>query len=269
MGTYAVGDLQGCFETFRLLLRRINFRPDHDRLWLVGDLVNRGPASLEVLRWARRHENSLIAVLGNHDLHLLATAAGLRKPSPKDTLLPVLEADDRDELLDWLRERPLFHQEGSSCLVHAGLLPQWTLEEAAGHAREVEQGLQEDGGRMLLAALRAGGVDQWSDNLTGSTRLATLVAIFTRIRTCTASGQLLESYKGPPHEAPEGYRPWFEFPHRRSPETTVVFGHWAALGLHKVPGSLAVDTGCVWGGALTAVRLEDGLVFQEPSASLS
>ncbi|MDG2147993.1 MAG: symmetrical bis(5'-nucleosyl)-tetraphosphatase [Planctomycetota bacterium] len=266
MSTYAIGDLQGCFEPFERLLCRINFRPKHDRIWLVGDLVNRGPASLEVLRWVRKHENNLVTVLGNHDLHLLATAAGLRKPSPKDTLLPVLQADDRDDLLDWLQRRPLFYREGSTCLVHAGLHPQWSLEDAASHAREVEQGLREDGGRLLLEALRAGAADEWSENLTGATRLATLVAIFTRIRTCTATGQLLETYKGPPQSAPKGFRPWFEIPHRRAPETTVVFGHWAALGLYKAPGLLAVDTGCVWGGALTAVRLEDGRVFQEPAA---
>ena len=266
MGTYAIGDLQGCDQSFQSLLGRIDFRPGADRLWLVGDLVNRGPGSLEVLRWVRRNEEHLVTVLGNHDLHLLATAAGHRKVSRKDTLTGILEAPDRDDLLEWLRQRPLLHREGAHLMVHAGLLPQWTLEKATGLAQEVEGALRKKRGTKLLAALRGGGAKRWSNSLSGMERLATLVSVFTRLRTCSPDGVLLESFTGPPDEAPKGYKPWFELPSRRDPDTTVVFGHWAALGLHVAPGLLGLDTGCIWGGALTAVRLEDGAVFQEPSS---
>ncbi len=255
MATYALGDIQGCFASFQRLLARMDFDPRRDQLWLVGDLVNRGPESLAVLRWVLAHESCVTTVLGNHDLHLLAVHAGHRKLASKDTLQPILNAPDRDELLDWLRRQPLLHHEQSTLLgrwimVHAGLLPSWDEDSAIAHARELETTLRARDGTAALYA--PGQLAQWT-------------AVFTRIRTCSASGQLCEDFKGPPATAPEGFRPWFEHPHSRAPETTVVFGHWAALGLHRAPGVLGLDSGCVWGASLSAVCLDDGRLIQVPS----
>ncbi len=265
-----MGDLQGCSEPFRRLRERIGFRPGRDRLWLVGDLVNRGPDSLGVLRWVRRHAEDVTAVLGNHDLHLLATAAGRRRPGKRDTLAPVLAADDRDDLLAWLAGLPLLHREprdagGEHVLVHAGLHPRWTVDDAEEHAREVEAALGADGGAAVWEALALKGAPAWSDGLAGTARLASALAVLTRYRTCTPDGAPCEGFNGPPAEAPAGCVPWFEVEDRASRDATVVFGHWAALGFHRGPGVLALDSGCVWGGALTAVRLEDGEVFREPA----
>jgi len=265
MGTYAIGDVQGCFETLERLLRRIDFRPGEDRLWLAGDLVNRGPASLEVLRWARDHDEHLVAVLGNHDLHLLAVAAGLAEPRRSDTLDACLAAPDREALLGWLRRRPLLHREGRHVLVHAGLLPAWSIETAQAHAREVAHALREGDGRLVLASLAADKAAAWSDELTGTARISLIVAALTRLRICTADGRMRADFSGPPSEAPEGCRPWFDA-RVAAGEPTIVFGHWAALGLHLAPHVLGLDTGCVWGGSLTAIRLEDRAVFQEPAA---
>ncbi|MCO5170762.1 MAG: symmetrical bis(5'-nucleosyl)-tetraphosphatase [Planctomycetes bacterium] len=263
MATYAVGDVQGCWRTLQRLLDRVSPTSD-DRLWLAGDLVNRGRGSLEVLRWAAR-QRGLTAVLGNHDLHLLARAAGTRASKGKDTLDAVLEAPDRADLLDWLATRPLLVRDGDRLLVHAGLLPSWTPEAAAALAAEVDAARAADR-RAFLEALAAGPSPlAWREGLSPDDRLRLVVAALTRVRCCRADGTMDLDYSGPPAAAPRGLVPWFEAPGRRSAGATIVFGHWAALGLVLVPGVVALDTGCVWGRALTCVRLEDGAVVQEPA----
>ncbi len=274
MATYAIGDIQGCFLTLTRLIERFRFDRNADRIWLVGDLVNRGPRSLEVLRWATGLGDRLTAVLGNHDLHLLAMAAGVRKPKPRDTLRSVLEAPDREELLGWLSHRPLVHCEGPFVMVHAGLLPSWSASKARLLAREVEGELASDGQRRLLQSLyhRSQGSQGsqeslvWEDTLSGISRLRVITDALTRLRTCTRQGRMCHDFTGPPDAAPSGCIPWYEVPGRSSLSSTIVCGHWAALGLHLPEGLLALDSGCVWGGALTGVRLEDREVFQEPMA---
>jgi bis(5'-nucleosyl)-tetraphosphatase (symmetrical) len=265
MATYAIGDIQGCFRTLQRLLKHVRFDPGGDRLWLVGDLVNRGPGSLDVLRWARDLDDRVTVVLGNHDLHLLGRAFGTRPPKPRDTVEAVLEAPDREELVEWLCGRPLLHREGGFVLVHAGLLPAWTIERAEELAREVE-GVLGRRPRRLLEALVSDRPRRWREGLDREDRWRVAVQSFTRLRMCRDDGRVCEGYTGPPDEAPEGCRPWFELRDDQAAEVTVVCGHWAALGLHVGPGVMALDTGCVWGGPLTAARLEDGEIFQEPLA---
>jgi bis(5'-nucleosyl)-tetraphosphatase (symmetrical) len=263
MATYAIGDIQGCFDFLMRLLDRIAFDPGNDRLWLTGDLVNRGPQSLEVLRWAYEHRDSITTVLGNHDLHLLALAAGVRDTRAKDTVDDVLDAPGRNELLDWLRCRPFFVVEGQYAMVHAGLLPGWTVEQAAQLARELEAELQGQRQKKALDSLYCGRPPEWSDTLDPPLRWCALANVFTRLRTCTLSGKARYDFSGPLRQLPPGHVPWFAFPGRRSETHTLICGHWAALGLHLEPGVVALDSGCVWGGALTAVRLEDLAVFQQ------
>jgi bis(5'-nucleosyl)-tetraphosphatase (symmetrical) len=253
MATYVVGDLQGCLEPLLRLLDRVGYS-DADRLWLAGDLVNRGPDSLGVLRWAQaRPAESLIAVLGNHDLNLLCVAEGLRKPKRLDTLDAVLEAPDRDTLLTWLRDRPLTHREGAWFMVHAGLLPSWDLAQAEAYARALEALLRGPGRRDLLA----GG---------GEPELQGALQVLVRLRLVDARGQPNYKPKGPPAEAPPGCVPWYEAPERRwAGQARVLFGHWSTLGLRVGPDSIGLDTGCVWGRELTCVRLEDEQVFAVPA----
>lgn len=265
MAIYAVGDVQGCYRTLERLLARLGFDRRSDRLWLVGDLVNRGPRSLEVLRWAREMGDRVTAVLGNHDLHLLGRAAGTRRAKPKDTLDSVLGARDRDSLLDWLRRRPLLHRDGDRVLVHAGLLPAWTVARAEALAREAEAWLREPKADALRALARDG-PRSWREDLGEKDRMRLAVESFTRLRTCGPDGRICRSFTGAPEQAPDGCLPWFAVPGRSSRGVTVVCGHWAALGLRIEPGLVALDTGCVWGRELTAVRLDDGAVFQEPFA---
>jgi bis(5'-nucleosyl)-tetraphosphatase (symmetrical) len=263
MATYAIGDVHGCFATLKRLLARIGYSPGADRLWLVGDLVNRGPRSLAVLRWAARQDEArLVAVLGNHDLHLLARAAGLAKERRRDTLDDILEARDRDELLTWLRRRPLLHREGDLALVHAGLLPEWTIEEATALAQEVEAELQGERADRLLGTLRDELPGPWSPKLAGTARRRLALAAFTRLRTLVPGRGLCNDFSGPPEQAPAGCIPWFDVPGRQSRGATFLFGHWAALGYMKKDGIVALDTGCAWGRELTALRLDDGKVFQ-------
>lgn len=261
MSTYVIGDVQGCHGTLLRLVRRIRFDAKHDRLWFVGDLVNRGAASLQVLRWVRDRADRATVVLGNHDLHLLARAAGVAAPRRRDTLADVLEAPDREELLAWLRARPLLHRQGDHLLVHAGLLPGWTAEVAAKRARAAERELRGGSGRSLLRSLDRGPRPESA----GRGAVHTL-AVLTRMRACRPDGKMVDGFTGPVDEVPPGCHPWFRVPGRRSAGVTVVFGHWAMLGLVQEPGLIALDTGCVYGGPLTAVRLEDGALFQEPNA---
>lgn len=262
MATYALGDIHGCFRTLEALLERIGFRPGPDRLWLVGDLVNRGPASLEVLRWAHERREHVLVTLGNHDLHLLGRAAGVRKPRRRDALDAVLEAPDRDELLGWLRTRPLLHREGDRMLVHAGLLPQWSVEAAEALAHEVEAELAADPASPLLEPRGGPSPGEPPEAWPEADRLRLALSVFTGLRTCTADGRPCYGFTGPPGQAPGGCLPWFEIPGRRSADSFLVFGHWAALGFRRGEGWVALDSGCAWGGPLTAVRLEDLEAFQ-------
>jgi bis(5'-nucleosyl)-tetraphosphatase (symmetrical) len=266
VSTWAIGDIQGCGETLRRLLERIGFATSGDRLWLVGDLVNRGPRSLDVLRWAREHEDRLVCVLGNHDLHLIGRAFGTRKPKKRDTLDDVLGAPERAELIDWLRRRPLLHREGAHVLVHAGLLPAWTLGEADDLARDLEASLRAPDPAGWLTEIFRGPTPRWTPELDRPDALRAALQALTRLRTCDGDGRVDDDYSGPPDGAAAGFRPWFDWPTRRDPEVTPIFGHWAALGLHLTPQLLGLDSGCVWGRALTAIRLEDRKLVQEPLA---
>ncbi|MEE8409607.1 MAG: symmetrical bis(5'-nucleosyl)-tetraphosphatase [Myxococcota bacterium] len=266
MATYAIGDVQGCWRTLRQLLERIDFDRTVDRLWFVGDLVNRGPASLDVLRYVMSLGDCATTVLGNHDLHLLALAAGVGKRRKRDSLDQVLEATDRDALLDWLSRRPLVVVAGDWLLVHAGLLPEWSPADAVALSAEMERALQGDMAHRVFAPLDDDDADVWDPDLSGKQRLRVIVNGMTRIRVCTAEGRMDLSFKGPPKDLDSDWYPWFEVPKRRSRDVTVVSGHWAALGLHITERIIAIDTGCVWGGALTAVRLEDRAVTHVPCA---
>jgi len=262
MAIYAVGDIQGCYDEFRQLLDQIRFDPAQDKLWLVGDLVNRGPGSLQVLRLVKSLGDSAITVLGNHDLHLLAVAEGAVELHHSDTLGEVLGAPDRDELLAWLRQQRLLHAEGDYVLVHAGLLPQWSVKQAASLAREVESALRGDDYATFLARMYGNAPHNWDDELTGYKRLRVITNAFTRMRICTLQGEMEFKFKGEVERIPAGYLPWFEVPGSKSREATVIFGHWSALGLKLTPKVIALDTGCLWGGPMSAVRLEDRQLFQ-------
>ena len=262
MATLAIGDVQGCYAELQALLRATAFDPARDRLWFVGDLVNRGPEALRTLRFVRDLGTCAIVVLGNHDLHLLALALGLAKTRADDTLNDVLAAQDRDELLDWLRRRPMMHVESGHAVVHAGLLPQWDIARAQNLAREVEDELRGTRYREFLAQLYGSRPDKWSDNLRGMDRLRVIVNAMTRLRFCTQDGVMEFETKGEVNTAPAGYVPWFEVRDRKSASHTIVCGHWSALGLRLEPKLVALDTGCVWGGKLSAVRLEDRRLYQ-------
>lgn len=264
MSRYVIGDVQGCHRELLALLQRCEFDPSRDNVWLVGDLVNRGPESLEVLRWARDLGERCVAVLGNHDLHLLAVAAGVASTGRGDTLHAVLQAPDRDELLHWLRQRPLLHREGSWLMVHAGLWPEWSSDEAAALASEVEQALRAGDGHAFLSQMYGNRPQRWSNDLQGAERLRFAVNVMTRMRLISDDLRLDLAFKGELPEAPPGLLPWFALPHRHT-DVRVVSGHWSALGLRIASDMVALDTGCVWGQALTALRLEDGQVFSQPS----
>jgi len=329
MSTYAVGDIQGCHRTFMRLLERIGFDPGADRLWLVGDLVNRGPSSLEVLRWAAAQPDaSLVAVLGNHDVHLLARALAGAPKKARDTIAPILDAPDRGNLIEWLRHRPLLHVEpapdapeapgqsnanshmprASRVLVHAGLHPRWDIATAALLAREAESVLRAgaDPAARLLSSRAHTDPPDWSGKLRGNDAIASILAILTRLRTCTPDGDPDWDYTGAPDGARKGRVAWFEVRGRRSRDAAVIFGHWASLGLHVAPiakdaqsnpgrgtepaavtpgaigassavpplrplppGVYGIDTGCVYGRVLTALDISVGTIVQEPCVDVS
>lgn len=268
MSTYAVGDVQGCYDELRRLLDNVRFDPAADTLWLVGDLVNRGPKSVETMRFVRSLGDRAVTVLGNHDLHLLVVAAGVRKPHRGDTVGEILAAPDRDELLDWLRRRKLMHVESGYAMVHAGLLPQWTIAQALALAGEVEAALQGPGYDALLRTMYGNEPAAWSEDLTGADRLRVIINAMTRLRLCDAAGRMDFSHKEGLEHAPAGYLPWFEVPGRKSAGTPIVCGHWAALGLLLKDDLLSIDSGCVWGRELSAVRLEDRRLAQCDCAAL-
>ncbi|RCV87680.1 symmetrical bis(5'-nucleosyl)-tetraphosphatase [Billgrantia montanilacus] len=264
MTTYAIGDLQGCHAEFVELLERLAFDPRRDRLWLAGDLVNRGPASLACLREVRALGEAAVTVLGNHDLHLLAVARGGASLNRKDTLECILDAPDREALLDWLQSRPLLVREdlgdhGDTLMTHAGLLPQWSPAEATGLAREVEERLSSEQSGAFLQRMYGNEPACWHDSLDGVERLRAIVNVLTRMRFIDAEGCLDFSAKEGLDSAPPGFAPWFCYP--RQDEARLVFGHWAALE-GQAPGARArveaLDTGCVWGGRLTALNLSTG-----------
>jgi bis(5'-nucleosyl)-tetraphosphatase (symmetrical) len=260
VAVYAIGDVQGCAAELDALLEAVRFEPGRDRLWFVGDLVNRGPRSLEALRRVKALGDDAVVVLGNHDLHLLAIARGGAGWKRSDEgLRPVVEAPDGDELLDWLQSRPLLHHDAAvgATLLHAGLPPQWDLATARACARQVEQHLRGQNVGELYAHMYGNEPDTWRDDLEGWDRVRFTINALTRLRVCEArTGRLVLQHKGPPETAPEGVVPWFRVPWRRSAGDRVVFGHWSALGYVAEPNVLGLDTGCVWGGTLTAQRID-------------
>lgn len=262
MSIYAIGDLQGCHPSLGLLLDKIGQEDPHARLVFVGDLVNRGPQSLDTLRTVRSLGTRATALLGNHDLHLLAVSQGIRKAHAGDTLDDILHAPDRDEWIDWVRHRPLAHQEHGHLMVHAGVLPQWTTAQVLGLAQEVESVLRGPDWADFLHEMYGNQPAQWDDALTGTDRLRCIVNALTRIRYCTSDGAMELSNKEAFGPHLEGFTSWFDMPGRATADTTVVFGHWSTLGLILRPNLIGLDTGCVWGGKLTALRLQDRAIAQ-------
>jgi bis(5'-nucleosyl)-tetraphosphatase (symmetrical) len=267
MATYAVGDIQGCFASFKHLLQEIGFNSQTDRLWLVGDLINRGTDSLGVLRWARAHESAIVTVLGNHDLHALAMAEGFVEMHRCDTLQELLNAPDAGELLRWLRNQRMAYAEGDYLMVHAGVLPQWDARQTLELAAEVETRLRGQDYRYLLSHMYGNQPCHWQDDLHGVSRLRVIINALTRLRICTQAGEMDFRFKGVAKDIPAGYLPWFDMPVRRSADSVLVFGHWSALGLLLRNNLIALDTGCLWGGQLSALRLEDRRLFQVPCAA--
>ena len=257
MATFAIGDVQGCFDELRQLLAKIGFDRKKDRLWFVGDLVNRGPKSLEVLRFVRDLGARAVTVLGNHDLHLITQYEGFERPRKDDTFQDVLDAPDARELVDWLRGRPMMHVAGECAMVHAGLLPLWTIAKAVKLGKEVEAALTASDYRDFLKNLYGSKPDVWRDSLKGWDRLRVVVNAMTRMRFCTARGRMEFHAKG--SEPPAGFLRWFDAYRGRK---TVVFGHWSQLGLAIGPRYAGLDSGCVWGGALSALRLENRKLYQ-------
>lgn len=263
MSTYVMGDIQGCFTPFQCLLERVKFNPDKDRLWSVGDLVNRGPDNLGVLRWFYEHRDNVTLVLGNHDLHLMAVSAGVRKPSRKDNLDDILDAPDREKLIEWLHYQPLAHFENNVTMVHAGIPPIWTVQDTLDRAWEVENALQGARHREFLRDMYGNDPFVWEDSLSGMTRLRVITNYLTRMRYCTRKGKLDLISKGPVPipDAVAGKKvaPWFSHKRRLTKGQTILFGHWASLeGVTDSKKTIALDSGCVWGNHLTAYELETG-----------
>ena len=259
MAVYAIGDIQGCYDPFRNLLDELAFDPARDTLWLTGDLVNRGPKSLKTLRFVKSLGDSVITVLGNHDLHLLALAAGKLSDKQRfESLTKILKASDRDELLSWLRQRPLAHYDKSldTLMVHAGVHPEWSVQQTLAYAAEVEASLQSNQYETLLGKMYGNTPSTWSGKLHGYARLRFIINCLTRMRMLTAKSRLNFSHSGSPFHGSRKLVPWFDFEDPATADTRVVFGHWSALGLVVLPKLVSLDTGCVWGRQLTAVRLD-------------
>ncbi|MCE4554695.1 symmetrical bis(5'-nucleosyl)-tetraphosphatase [Pelomonas cellulosilytica] len=253
---YLIGDLQGCCDAFERLLTRIDFSPSRDRLWLLGDLVNRGPASLATLRRLQALGGAATCLLGNHDLHLLAVAHGVRPAHRNDTVAPILAAPDRDALLDWLRQQRLAVFDQGWLMVHAGVVPAWSRDDTLALAAEVEAVLRGPDLASFLHVMYGNEPARWSPHLVGNDRLRFTVNTLTRLRLCTADGKIDFKTKEGVGAAPAGYLPWFEVPGRRTADTPIAFGHWSTLGLLDRPTLLGLDTGCIWGGRLTAARVD-------------
>lgn len=264
MATYAIGDIQGCFYAFQALLKAIDFRIGRDRLWLVGDMINRGSGSLEMLRWCVTHQSHIKVVLGNHDLHALAVAHGLKRAHRSDTLHAIIAAPDAHSLLTWLRHQPLLVSNDTYTMVHAGLLPQWQLTDARAYAKEVETALQSTHFLDFLANMYGNSPGMWQQDLQGFDRLRVITNAMTRLRICSLQGEMQFDFKGTLTQIPQGFLPWFEIPDRQSQGSLIICGHWSALGLHQRQGVFALDTGCLWGGKLTAMCLETQAITQVP-----
>ncbi|MDD2833049.1 MAG: symmetrical bis(5'-nucleosyl)-tetraphosphatase [Methylotenera sp.] len=262
MARYAIGDIQGCYHAFQALLKRIHFDPTHDQLWLVGDLVNRGSGSLEVLRWCYAHRDCLRVVLGNHDLHALVVAHGIVAAHRGDTLDALLSAPDKDQLLDWLRQQHLIYREDGYLMVHAGLLPQWSAEQALDYAAEVEAALQGEHYLDFLTHMYGNYPNRWDDAVTGIDRLRLITNAATRLRVCTPEGEMEFKFKGELQDIPQGYVPWFDVPSRATKDVAVIFGHWSALGLQQRINLYALDTGCLWGGKMSAMNIDTKTIVQ-------
>ena len=258
MTTYAIGDVQGCYDELQALLDVLKFDYRQDTLWITGDLVNRGPRSLEVLRFIKSLGECAVTVLGNHDLHLLAVAYGHERPKKNDTLAPILEAPDRDELLYWLRTRPLLHHDEirNISLIHAGVAPQWTLQDAMDYAREVETVLRDDSYNDFLKKMYGNQPDLWAPELKRWDRLRFIVNCFTRLRYVNGNGRLKLKAKGAPGSQPKGCVPWFQASQRQTRENKLLFGHWSTLGFYNADNVIGLDGGCIWGGKLTAINVD-------------
>jgi bis(5'-nucleosyl)-tetraphosphatase (symmetrical) len=265
MATYAIGDVQGCCDELQILVDAIRFDPARDKLWFVGDLVNRGPKSLQTLRFIKSLGDAAICVLGNHDLHLLSLALVGSAPVNSSGLERLLWARDSIELIDWLRNRPLAHYDRqlNTLMVHAGVIPQWSVKEVLARAHEVEKALRGPRPEKFLAAMYGRKPNLWSNDLRSNDRLRFITNCLTRIRYRTANGRLDFDEKLAPKHAGRKLQPWFAAHNRKTSDTRIVFGHWSTLGLLDKPGLLGLDTGCVWGGALTAVRLDGPSVLIE------
>lgn len=262
MATIAIGDVQGCYDQLMRLLERAGYDERRDLLWFVGDLVNRGPQSAQVVRFVKSLGERQVTVLGNHDLALLVIAGGVKKPHRGDTFDELLAAPDRDELVDWLRHQKLMHAGDGHAMVHAGLLPQWSLSQALALAREVEVALQGPDYREFLKHMYGNEPTSWRDDLAGHDRLRVIVNAMSRMRLVTPGGAMEFSHKTGLARLPAGYLPWYDVPGRASRGSRIYFGHWAALGLVQREDVVCLDTGCVWGRALSALRLEDRRLFQ-------
>ena len=261
MATYAIGDVQGCYDELKALLNQIKYNSDRDQLWFCGDLVNRGPKSLETLRYIRSLENNAVTVLGNHDLHLLATAYDHQKPGKKDTFDAILEADDAPELFDWLRHKPLLHHDAEKniTLLHAGIHPNWSIDKTQQLAKEMEQVLQGDNHINFYKHMYGDKPFNWDDALSGWSRYRFITNILTRLRYCDKNGKPSLNAKGAPGSQSNNLFPWYEVPGRESQNDTIIFGHWSTLphaGLSSINNTFAIDSGCLWGGALTAMRID-------------
>jgi bis(5'-nucleosyl)-tetraphosphatase (symmetrical) len=259
MAVYAIGDIQGCYDELQALLAQLAFDPAQDRLWFAGDLVNRGPKSLETLRYVRELGDAAVTVLGNHDLHLIAAASGHAPKNDDHTLDAVLTAPDRDELIEWLCHRPLLHHDATLgfTLLHAGLPPQWDLALAQACASEVEAVLRGPRRQEFLERMYGNKPRKWKQDLAGIDRLRFITNCFTRMRFCDKKGRLDLKSKGAPGSQPPGQMPWFSVPGRASRDLNIVFGHWSTLGECNEPGVYPIDTGCLWGGTLTALRIDE------------
>lgn len=255
MATYAIGDLQGCYAQLRQLLDVIHFNEHDDKLWFVGDLVNRGPKSLETLRFIKNLGDAAVVVLGNHDLHLLAASCEPIAENSRKALTQILLAPDRNELINWLRNRPLLYHAGKFCMAHAGISPQWDLPQAQAMAREVETVLQGNHFPLLMKAMYGAKPDFWSPDLAGMDRLRYIINSFTRMRYCDKQGRLDLDYNCSPGAQPKHLLPWFNVPGRKKIAATIVFGHWSSLGYYEGKDCYGIDTGCLWGGELTALQL--------------
>lgn len=257
MAIYAIGDIQGCYDEFRSLLDLLKFNPDQDQLWLAGDLVNRGPKSLETLRFVKALGSAAITVLGNHDLHLIATVVSLAKSGKKDTLAAILRASDCDELIHWLRHQHLFYHNEHYCMLHAGVPPQWDFQLTQKMAHEIEAAIRGDDYERIFRSMYGNKPSVWQDNMPKSEKLRFAINCFTRMRYCTTEGALDFAQKGAPGSQPDGLLPWFAVPGRKSLDMRIIFGHWSTLGFYHGYNCYSIDTGCLWGGQLTALRLDE------------